>query len=86
MHARVQQGTTSLCPPRRALETTVRSTRCNDLHEHLATFASKQVLAPSLQALSGLEILLQYGGMATNVCFEEVLRCALATQVRDASF
>ncbi|CAM9582311.1 unnamed protein product, partial [Scytosiphon promiscuus] len=39
-----------------------------------------EVLAPSLKALNGLEILLQYGGLAANVCFEEVLRCALATQ------
>lgn len=41
----------------------------------------RQVLAPSLKEMNGLEILLQYGGLAANVCFEEVLRCMLATQV-----
>lgn len=40
-----------------------------------------QVLAPSLKTMNGLEILLQYGGLTANVCFEEVLRCMLATQV-----
>lgn len=41
----------------------------------------RQVLAPSLKDMNGLEILLQYGGLAANVCFKEVLRCMLATQV-----
>jgi len=40
-----------------------------------------QVLAPILKKLNGVEILLQYGGLTANVCFYEVLRCALATQV-----
>eukprot|EP00752_Nemacystus_decipiens_P016435 g14691.t2 len=39
-----------------------------------------EVLAPSLKTMNGLEILLQYGGLTANVCFEEVLRCMLATQ------
>ncbi|CAM9112960.1 unnamed protein product, partial [Pylaiella littoralis] len=39
-----------------------------------------EVLAPSLKALNGSEILLQYGGLTANVCFKEVLWCALATQ------
>ncbi|CAB1120808.1 unnamed protein product [Ectocarpus sp. CCAP 1310/34] len=40
-----------------------------------------EVLAPSLKTLNGLEILLQYGNLTANVSFQEVLRCALATQV-----
>ncbi|CAM9942370.1 unnamed protein product, partial [Ectocarpus sp. 12 AP-2014] len=39
-----------------------------------------EVLAPSLKMLNGLEILLQYGNLTANVSFQEVLRCALATQ------
>lgn len=47
----------------------------------ILTFLSRQVLAPSLKMLNGLEILLQYGNLTVNVSFQEVLRCALATQV-----
>lgn len=45
----------------------------------------RQVLAPSLKTMNGLEILLQYGGLTANVCFEEVLRCMLATQVNSST-
>lgn len=41
-----------------------------------------QVLAPALKELNAQEILLQYGGLATNVPCRDVLRCVLATQVR----